>query len=122
MVDAALICAFCEVESGFNARAFLMDRNGGSYGLTQLDLPTAQDRGYAGAGPGLYDPATNILYFLKHIAWITDSLTARGLYNFSRLAAAYNAGLAHVLTGGTDDAYTVKILAAYAKWRIVLGD
>lgn len=116
MNDAALLCAFIDVESEWDTRAFLTDANGGSYGLLQLDLPTAKDRGYTGTGPGLYDPDTNITYGVKHLNWIADNLNKRNMYSVENLAAAFNSGLQHVLNGGTDLAYAAKIQAAYARW------
>lgn len=122
MRDAALIFAFIEVESGFRVKAFANDLNGGSYGLTQIDLATATDRGYTGNAIGLYDPPTNIEFHCKIIDWITADLQKHGLYNIENLAAAYNSGLQHVLDGGNDPSYSGKIVAAYARWQRALGD
>ena len=119
MNDPALLFAFIEVESGFNARAFANDRNGGSYGLMQIDLATAADRGYMGEATGLYDPETNIKYGCAILDWITADLTKFGMYSVANLAAAYNSGLSHVLGGGTDAPYTTKIATALAKWRAI---
>ena len=121
MFDAALLLAFIDVESSFNPKAFLNDRNGGSYGLLQLDLMTAEDRGYVGNATGLYDPFTNIKFGVAQLQWITTNLQQKGLYSIVNLAAAYNSGLAHVLGGGTDAVYSAKITAAYAKWQAALG-
>ena len=119
MNDPALLMAFIDVESSFNAKAFLNDRNGGSYGLMQLDLVTAQDRGYKGDALGLYDPATNIKYGCAVLDWITSDLTKFGMYSVDNLAAAYNSGLSHVLGGGADAPYAAKIATALAKWRAI---
>lgn len=116
MIDTALLFAFIEVESSFNPRAFLNDANGGSYGLMQIDLATAEDRGYTGNALGLYDPATNIKYGVAQLDWITDELTKHDMCSIENLAAAYNSGLGHVLDGGTDPAYVAKITASLAKW------
>ena len=120
MIDPAILCAFIDVESSFVRGAFLNDRSGGSYGLTQLDLATAEDRGYKGTALGLYDPLTNITFFCKHIAWLTAELTKAEKYSVENLAAAYNSGLNHVLGGGSDPAYSAKISAALAKWTAAL--
>lgn len=122
MRDAALIFAFIEVESGFRAVAFANDRSGGSYGLTQIELASAADRGFTGNALGLYDPATNIEYWCRITDWITAELTKHGVFSLEALAAAYNSGLQHVLDGGTDAAYSGKIATAYAKWQRALGD
>lgn len=122
MRDAALLFAFIEVESAFNPRAFVNDINGGSYGLTQIDLATAEDRGYKGSGAGLFIPCANIQWHCAIIDWITADLTKHGIYSIENLAAAYNSGLSHVINGGTDAPYSGKIVAAYARWREALGD
>ena len=120
-IDPILIFAFIEVESSFNRGAFLNDRNGGSWGFTQLDYATAHDRGYNGKPQGLLDPVTNITYCVKVLQWLTGKLTNAGKYSLENLAAAYNAGLGHVLGGGTDEEYTGKIIAAYARWKTAFG-
>jgi soluble lytic murein transglycosylase-like protein len=120
VIDPILYFAFMEVESSFEAKAFLMDSNGGSYGLTQLDFPTARDRGYTGTTTGLYDPGTNLLYFTKVIEWISADLTKHGKYSQDNVAAAYNSGLGHVLGGGTDEIYVKRINTAYQKWKQIL--
>lgn len=120
-LDPALLLTFLDIESGFNRDAFLMDRNGGSYGLGQLDLATARDRGYEGTPAGLYDPLTNITYTVKVLEWLADQLAAtEGGATPERIAAAYNSGLGHVLGGGTDPAYVTKFMARLPLWRKAL--
>lgn len=121
MIDTALLFAFISVESSWNPHAYLADRNGGSYGLTQMDYATACDRGYRGSPTGLFDPETNIKWCLAQMAWLTDGLTKAGKYSVDNLAAAYNAGLEHVISGGTDAPYSAKIAAYYATWKAALG-
>lgn len=121
MVDPIIVFAFIEVESGFNAKAYLSDRNGGSYGLMQLNLSTAKDRGYTGNAPGLYNPEVNVMYGVKILGWISDNLRRKGLYSVANVAAAYNSGLNHVLTGGSDASYSAKIEAAYVKWQRIFN-
>ena len=99
MIDPPLLFAFISVESDWNSLAFRNDRNGGSYGLMQLDYETARDRGYTGLPLGLNDPATNLKYGVAHLEWLTDHLTKAGKYSIDNLAAAYNAGLAYVESG-----------------------
>lgn len=122
MKDAAMIFAFITVESDWNPRAFLNDRNGGSYGLMQIDYQTACDRGYKGTPEGLYDPPTNIKYGCAILDWIADDLKKHDLYSIDNLAAAFNSGLEHVISGGTDESYSAKIKTQYALWRAVLGE
>ena len=120
-ITPALLFAFIEVESGFRSNAFLNDRNGGSYGLMQLDLATAQDRGYAGNAIGLYAPRVGVAIGLKTLTWLNEELDKHGLSTLENIAAAYNSGLGHVLGGGTDAPYAAKIEAAYAAWKTILG-
>jgi len=122
-VDEAVLFAFIEVESAFNPRAFLNDRNGGSYGLMQLDYQTALDRGYKGDPIGLYAPLANIATGRKVLRWIAAELASHGMEaTLEALAAAYNSGLGHVLRGGTDAPYAEKIAAAHARWVAALAD
>ena len=120
LIDSALLCAFIDVESSFNRNAFLNDRNGGSTGLTQIDLPTAQWAGYAGTAQGLANPQVNILWFVKILRNLAADLTAHDKFSLRNLAAAYNAGLGHVLGGGTDPAYEDKIIEAYTFFATAL--
>ena len=121
-ITPALLFAFIEVESGFRSNAFLNDRNGGSYGLMQLDLATAHDRGYAGDAMGLYAPRANVAVGRRVLQWMADDLDRHGLCTVANVAAAYNSGLQHVIGGGTDAPYADKIEAAYAAWKTILGE
>lgn len=121
MIDVALLLSFIEVESNFNPRAFLNDRNGGSYGLGQIDLATAEWAGYNMAAIDLYQPRNNIPTMVKILAKLAADLQAHGKWSLENLAAAYNSGLAHVLQGGTDAAYSAKITSAYSWWRAALA-
>ena len=121
MIDPIIIFAFIEVESAFKRGAFLNDRNGGSYGLMQIDLATAEDRGFEGNALDLYEPSTNLEYGVKILQWIADNLAKHNLLSLDNMAAAYNSGLQHVLNGGTDAAYVAKIKDAYNKWNAALG-
>jgi soluble lytic murein transglycosylase-like protein len=123
LVDEAVLFAFIEVESAFNPRAFLNDRNGGSYGLMQLDYQTALDRGYKGDPIGLYAPLANVATGRKILRWIAAELASHGMEaTLETVAAAYNSGLGHVLRGGTDAPYSDKIAAAHARWAAALAD
>lgn len=114
---ASLVMAEIEVESGFNERAFLMDRNGGSYGLMQLDYQTALDRGFQGTPDGLYDPETNVEFGCKQLVWIQQYLQERELSSEVNMIAAYNEGVGAVVEGRADPQYVAKVLKAKAKWE-----
>jgi soluble lytic murein transglycosylase-like protein len=121
-IDPAVLLTFIDIESSFDPKAYLDDRNGGSYGLGQLDFPTARDRGYPGPAVGLYDPLTNITYMVKVLEWLTDALAAwPGGSGVERLAAAYNSGIGHVLAGGTDAPYVAKFMSRLPLWQKALA-
>jgi len=117
MRDWALTLAFIDVESAFRRDAFLDDRNGGSIGLGQIDLATAQWAGFKGAAQELYVPRANITSLCAVLDKLTDELMAHGKYSTENLGAAYNAGLGHVLGGGTDAPYVAKIVEAYGFYQ-----
>jgi soluble lytic murein transglycosylase-like protein len=108
-LDPALIFAQTFVESSFRPDAFLNDRNGGSYGLMQMSLPTAQGLGYTGPAAGLYDPATNVDLGCKLMA----QLLARFGGDESSALAAYNAGPNNLAAG---QGYAAKVLQAAAEF------
>lgn len=58
-----------------------------SYGLMQVLVSTARDRGYQGEPEGLLEPRTNVLVGTKHLAWLTKRYG-----DTTRVIAAYNAG------------------------------
>jgi soluble lytic murein transglycosylase-like protein len=120
--DAALILGFVQVESSFDERAFRIDRNGGSYGLMQLDVPTARDRGFTGKPAELFDPATNIRYGVAQLRWITRYLAQYSAVGLSSTIAAYNEGVGNVVRGNPDPRYVAHVIAARDQWRTVLGE
>jgi soluble lytic murein transglycosylase-like protein len=120
-IDTALLLAFIEQESTFKTRAFLNDRNGGSYGLLQLDYATAQDRGFKGSAVDLYDPVVNVQFGNAQLEWLSAELTKGGKFSASNLAAAYNSGLSHILGGGTDPLYAAEVTEKYHKYAAALG-
>ena len=119
-IDAALLCAFIDVESSFKRDAFLNDRNGGSYGLAQLDFATAQWGGFAGHALDLYQPRVNIAEAVKVLSKLASELQAHGKFSLRNLAAAYNSGLGHVVGGGSDKPYEDKIIAAIGFYTAAL--
>ncbi len=129
-VEPALVLAICERESGlhdatgclvgFNESAFANDRNGGSYGLMQIDVPSARDRGFKGAPSELYIPATNLIYGTKHLAWGRDFLKMRGAGGLQATIAAYNEGVGNALRGNPDPRYVGAVMGYLATWRLQL--
>jgi soluble lytic murein transglycosylase-like protein len=117
-----LIMGFCEHESSFNERAFAIDRNGGSYGLMQLDVPTARDRGFTGQPTDLFDPATNLRYGVAQLDWIKGYLKRRGALGLQAVIAAYNEGVGNVLKGNPDPRYVADVMAARDRWQQQLGE
>ncbi|HEX3698930.1 MAG TPA: transglycosylase SLT domain-containing protein [Polyangia bacterium] len=95
-------------ESNFKASAFLLDRNGGSIGLTQISLPTASGLGYTGSAQGLYDRDTNAQFGLLYLRNQLDRYGG----DWSQALSAYNAGSA--ITGNLQS-YVANVLqrAAY---------
>jgi soluble lytic murein transglycosylase-like protein len=120
-LDAATVLGIVQVESDFNERAFMMDRNGGSYGLMQIDAPTARDRGYKGTPDGLYDPAINIRLGCAQLTWITNTLRAKMITGLAQVAAAYNEGVENVVKGNPDPQYVAKVIAARTSWQSKMG-
>ncbi len=107
-LDPALIYGQTFVESSFRPDAFLDDRNGGSYGLMQMSLPTARGLGYTGPAAGLYDPATNTDLGCHLMA----QLLAR-FGDYQSALAGYNAGPNNLPAG---QGYAAKVLDAAAQF------
>ncbi len=119
--DPALILAIIEQESDFNPRAYNPnDPNGGAWGLMQMLLPTARDMGYAGDGPGLFDPPTAIALGVAYIGWIRGYLASRGVGGDQAVIAAYNAGVGNVAKGYQNLGYVTSVNARREKWRAQL--
>lgn len=98
-VPAPLIAAIMEQESQGNPNAANLTGGdaalGGSYGLMQMSLSTAQALGYDGDTQGLYDPTTNIYLGTQYLA---DLLGQTG-GNIDAAISGYNAGLSSVRPG-----------------------
>lgn len=120
--DAPLIMGFIETESAFNEKAFRQDRNGGSYGLMQLDIPTARDRGFQGHALDLYDPVINVEFGVKQLRWIKSFLAARSASGLQAMIAAYNEGVGNVLRGNPDPRYVASVMSARRQWQVSLGE
>lgn len=122
ILDPIVLLAIIDHESSFDPKAFAPDKNGGSYGLMQLDWQTAKDRGFAGISPtALDDPILNLRYGVAVLMWIGADLERHGKLTFYNLCAAYNSGLQHVLDGGTDDAYVSLVKGRYDLLNAALG-
>ncbi len=119
--DVPLILAVIEIESSFSELAFLPDRNGGSYGLMQIDLPTARDRGYAGDGPGLFDPCINVKIGVAQLDWIAADLKRNSAFSVASVIAAYNEGVGNVLRGNPDPRYVARVTAKRTYWQIIVN-
>lgn len=128
----SLLMGFAEKESGrhdaagrlvdFDPRAFAGDRNGGSYGLFQLDLGTARDRGFTGAPADLFDPATNTRLAVAQLDWIRDRLQHNSADGLQSTIAAYNEGVGNVLRGNPDPRYVQMVLIYRDRWRLQLNE
>lgn len=108
-------------ESRFNPRAFLLDRNGGSVGLCQISLPTAQGLGYSGGMgsasdlSGLYDPDTNAQFGLLYLRNQLDRYNG----DYSQALSAYNAGSA---ISGNLTSYVQNVLARVDYFTALFAD
>lgn len=130
--DPAFILAIIEQESDFNERAIANDRNGGSFGLMQLNIPTAIDMGISHMIPNaqrsaegirlavsqaLLDPEINLQIGMKYLDWIASFLKKRNAFTFEKQIAAYNAGVGNILKGALDTPYVNSVLKRYKKWQ-----
>lgn len=117
--DQALMLGLIEHESSFNTMAFRHDRNGGSYGLCQLDFPTACDRGFHGKPTDLYDAPTNIAYGYRQILWLRAF--HNGMLSYDGVIAAYNEGVGTAAKGAPDSIYVEAVKAARDRWMAIGG-
>jgi soluble lytic murein transglycosylase-like protein len=117
-LDRALVYGLVSQESSFRPLAFLMDRNGGSFGLTQISLPTATMLGYAGDGAGLYDPDTNVQFGLLYLRNQIDKYGDEG-----QALSAYNSGSPTGSSAGNAYAAAVENRAFYFQdlWGVSSG-
>jgi len=75
-----------KVESGYNPS---VTGGAGEIGVFQMKCQTARGLGYSGACSGLYNPATNVRWGLRHL-----SLAVKNSHGNLRLAASmHNGGL-----------------------------
>ena len=116
--DQALMLGLIEHESSFKPYAFAMDSNGGSVGLTQMDVPTARDNGFAGSWFTLFDEATSIFYGYAQIGWLRSY--KGGKFTPDQVIAGYNEGAGNVMKGIKDQAYVAAVSTARDRWKAVL--
>ena len=89
VVPAALVCAVIHQESGGDPDAFPEhpERDGASFGLMQLLLPTARSVGFIGPARSLFVPLVNVTYGILYLARLYQQ------YRSWRLTlVAYNGG------------------------------
>lgn len=113
------VLAYCEVESGFNPRAYRWEAHLGeaSYGLMQVLESTARDRGLIGGPALLYEPEIGLAIGCAHVVWTREFLASRGAPSDPvSVALAYNAGVGNALRGRTVRAYGDKWQSARARY------
>lgn len=126
--DVPIMMALAERESGlhdhndtltgFDEHAFLNDRNGGSYGLWQMDFPTACDRGYPFADPAqLYEPDIALEYAYRQLLWIRARPGVVG----DAVIAAWNEGVGNARRGIRDETYVAYVKARMLRWELQLS-
>jgi soluble lytic murein transglycosylase-like protein len=115
-IDAALLHAVIQVESGYNARA--VSKRGAS-GLMQLMPDTAKRFGVA----NIFDPADNVRGGAQYLAYLLKLFDQ----DLPLALAAYNAGEAAVLKYGRrippyreTAAYVPKVVGSYQKFRLLM--
>lgn len=105
-IPPAMVAAIMQQESGGNPNAENLTggdaARGGSYGLMQVSLLTAQGYGYTGDGQGLLDPDTNLEYAT---AYLGDLYRQYG-GDVNDTVAAYNAGSPRHVNGDPSEPYT----------------
>ena len=96
---AVIVRAIIGTESGFRPTAFRNEPAIGdaSRGLMQILYRTARDMGFGGAASELLDPATNIRYGVKYLAW---QLRRKG-FDLWAAVSAYNNGNGRRATAAT---------------------
>lgn len=105
-IPASLVAGIMQQESGGNPNAVNNTggdaARGGSYGLMQVSLETAQEYGYAGDGAGLLDPETNISIATEFLGDLYRQYGG----DVNDTIAAYNAGSPRHLEGDPSQPYT----------------
>lgn len=120
------IMAFCEIESSFNPYAYRFEpkKEEASWGLMQILLSTARDRGFNGEAPELYRIDTGLQFGMRQLAWIREYLGKHGgnlPVDDVAIAAAYNAGVGNFLHGYVPRIYVAKFQQSKSKWVTALA-
>lgn len=113
------VLAVVEIESSYRPRAYRAEPRIGdaSWGLMQLLLSTARDRGYQGDGEGLFEPEVNIRLGMAHLRWSWDYLTRNGrVIDKATWIASYNAGVGAVERGWRNLGYVDRWGRARMRW------
>jgi len=116
-VPFALVKAIMRKESNFNPKAHRKTEKEDSYGLMQLNWPTATALGYVGARDGLFDPRTNINLACK----LLRELMQRYPANIMDVIAAYNAGSVRYLKSAPlyiNSGYVTDVYARYLLYNL----
>ncbi len=126
-VPQALIFAIMQQESGdpqggmevFDTNATLMKnpteiKAGGSQGLMQILLSSAQNLGYTGDATGLYDPSTGIKYGVLYIKKVIHDGKGIDYTDVGDIAAQYNSNKNYVdAPSSTQATYVPHVLKYY---------
>lgn len=119
-LNQALIEAVIHDESGGNPSAFPEhpERDGASFGLMQLLLPTARAVGFSGEVPALFGAEMNIRLGARYLAGLVvqyrDTATALVAYNGGP-GAAWR--YVHHLPAGPAAQYSRVVMALYALYH-----
>lgn len=104
-LDAALGLALAKHESNFDPHAVAKNprdlARGGSYGLFQMSLRTAQGLRASATPQAILDPTYNVSLAVALTLSNLKALRAHNLDTTENLAACHNAGLKNVLARGT---------------------
>ncbi len=133
-VPQALIFAIMQQESGdyylgkgyFNTKATLMKnpteiKAGGSQGLMQILLSSAQNLGYTGDAAGLYDPDIGIKYGVLYIKYIHDHFGV-DYSDVPDIAAYYNSNKDEVdAPVSTETVYVPHVMNYYSYYSDLLS-
>lgn len=133
-VPQALIFAIMQQESGdywlgkgyFNTKASLMKnpteiKAGGSQGLMQILLSSAQTLGYSGDAAGLYNPDTGVKYGVLYIKYIHDHFGV-DYSDVSDIASYYNSNHDELDSPvSTETVYIPNVMNYYAYYSDLLA-
>jgi soluble lytic murein transglycosylase-like protein len=122
-VPVALVRAVIHEESGGDPDAFPEhpERDGASFGLMQLLLPTARAVGYSGKARLLFEPHTNVALGIRYLAGLKKE---HGTWHLALIA--YNGGpkaawlAAHHLPCGPAGHYADTVLALWGRYELRL--